>query len=370
MIVLYIGAFALVVSIYNSKSTIYDSNIRDFVLFFFVLLFAFIFGYRDFSSGVDTQSYVFAYENIQYFQPKWDYFFLLYMELLSNFEFSSRAFIMLTSAVSLTFLSLAINNFNKDVRYYNVLIFFLMISSLSVLDMLTNGLRQGLAVCISFYGISWFINKGRVSGILIVLCSALVHSSVFAILIIMVASANIGKIEKSTRIANCFVVSLFFISVVFNIDLSEQIFNFIASTSIGNSFIIFNRFMHYASYESGLFSHMNMLGKIAQLSPLFIPLLIHFVLGKKSNESFNYRVIYLIYCSVLIIYLMLLFQPASYRYTYLIAPILPILFVWNISLNDTVKVSKKSICIVTSFVAFIYALKYIWLDIIIDKFTY
>lgn len=280
-------------------------------------LFSIIYGSRDINSGTDTSRYYQLYNNImQESYSSTDLFFWAFtkaMRLLKSPEF----YIYTITLAQLILLFLA----GVRLKIRNLSLYILSyVSFLPGFDLMTNGLRQGLALSVVVFALSF--DHARVSRSMGIFFATQLHKSAWIFLpFLLLRKAK----EKYRKIVVALVVCLFVYSL-FGLDISN-IIRFLMDIGKANNLwgsVLLSKLYIYSTLSSGVLSgEMRML--FLGLSILLF-LFSYYFSNKKDDGS---EVWFLFGSTIQILFLIMNKSAYSYRFFYIAYP----LYIISISIS-------------------------------------
>jgi hypothetical protein len=199
---------------------------------FFIFIASFFVGNRELSVGTDTLNYVAAYEGASYsLNTKYELGFSYLLAFLNYFYFDYSFFLGFCFVFITLFVFFAFNRFNYSSNdnlffIYSLVFFVFLYSSDWFLTATINGLRQGMALALIYFGVSFLKTNNNKFFICLFILSTLFH--------------------KSSLLLLPFLIPIFFNSI----SLKNYTFIFIFF-SIGYIFSINELFVKYFSIFSG-----------------------------------------------------------------------------------------------------------------------
>lgn len=220
-----------------------DKKIQNrFILIVYSLFVVLVAGTRSLDTGVDTISYYRFYEVAQnsndnsmiisYFEPLFSAIGILSVRLGLHFV----GFNLLISALTMIFFSLAIDKTSD-----NVTMSIFLYTSFSLFQQMMNQVRQGLAMMIILYAVT-FLKEDKIRKFIFwVFIAGLIHTSCFIVLLLVF----IYKIEINARI-----IRIYAITGVFGMIFSRIIFSIIIRyTSYGH--LLTETWRDYSAFDKG-----------------------------------------------------------------------------------------------------------------------
>ena len=301
--------------------------IQIYFLIIFLISHFILIGFRDYSSGTDTITYLYSYDLLRHGVNFLDFeiFFTWLLELFVFLSLDGREFILAISFFYSLFLIFIYRRFSGST---GLVVVFGLVSGATFFDLETNGLRQGLAIFLAILGMLYF--RGLYV-ILILVAAGLFHYSTFIILAFYLFGEISFLREKLALQRISFFVLILLIAAVFGFNfIGLSSFSFLVSdVQILEKFITYTDSNSPASYESQSF-----FGRL----PFFFSctaVIFCFIWKSKSLTPDFFR-IYFIFLLSIIFYYFVASMGYSYRWTYfplIISPVLIGIFLEGLKSN-------------------------------------
>lgn len=277
-------------------------NFSLLISIFTVLFLTILFGLRDVQTGTDTITYLNWFKSLGSQYPTRDFepLFTIIGRSVYFFTENDSWFFSLISLMTLFFLSITYKNLSHIFAVPLGLV--MSVSFISGTDLITNGIRNGLALSIATYAAVKFLkNEKTIRFITIVILASLIHSSCF-IFLIFIATKYI-KAEKYVKIAFYFYLLVFILEAFKVFD-----FIFITISNLGIGSHIISRILAFKYQESDMFS-----GPVKYY--FFVITIIPYIL-----YAFRYNVdakLITMHYILLLPFAMIFSSPSSYRFSYI-----------------------------------------------------
>lgn len=278
----------------------------------FVLIFSCLFGFRTFDSGVDTQSYVDYFQSISRSETP-EFSFEIGFKFLTSvlsLLIEDYLYIYLVTLLQLLFLLIA----GLLLRVKNVsLLILLYVSFLPGFDMLTNGVRSGLALS---FGLCLFAFIARANhkfiNAVIGFAPSLLHASYLIVYILSLFSYGVNSLRK----INYILFFSIFISLSFVFIDDAFILEILAPFT--SDYGLISKLIRYALIEKEL---MSLSVKLYFLFlSISLSLLNFWLINKRSIKSDVSIKLYSISVLLFLSYSLLSFSEFSFRFMFLAYP--------------------------------------------------
>lgn len=311
----FTGISYFVVWLLVAFSITQKNKIFDFFASMFVYLFAFLFlGLRDQSSGSDTKNYIDYFltgVSFSQIEPAFD-LFTTFLRHLGNWEF----YIFFNVAIQLIFISLICKIL--DIKY-KAIVLLAYISFMPGFDMLTNGLRQGLASTVGM--LIWVLAfyKNYIPKIFIVFV-ALFHKSMLAYIPLYFISRISNEKILTKLILYCFSL---FVVILMVWHLADSVLNISEYTKYLSFGIVGASMTFGEKLNVYLTSEQNILSGIFKYYFLFLVILFqttYFIIHKKLiylNEYPSILKLALVFFYLSLTYAITWISPYSFRFMYI-----------------------------------------------------
>lgn len=362
----------MVVFVFSFSEKKHHPSVYKAINLFIFISFSCLFGLRDTNSGTDTAYYAYAFENFNSIDLYWEVGFSKLTELILFFTDSSRVYLFLLTVLSILPVVLGAQiAFPKSDLSLSVIVLVLIFSSFSTFDLLTNGLRQGLAIAICFLSLMIFIRGHTKLSITVMFIAVFFHTSIIIVCAVFLLAFSIRKLRLTKQLL---VVSVCLFSgvVLFGGSVSSSILYLVELTPQKDQFFMSRKIIggleHYSTLKIGSISSLNLLGLISTLAPLLLPIFIYNFLAKASDLRWD--TLFIVYCLLVIVSLLMADQAYSYRYIYLSALISPVLFVYSMYKNNGIPLNFRTKSAAIIIASFIYALLFVWSSKQADHYSF
>lgn len=306
----------------------------DIYIFIYICLISIFIGIRSDSVGADTRVYADYFSELYLNKP---FFYEPLFEILSRivkYICNDRFFYFFCLSFLFNFLwfkSLKVVNFYFNLRLKEYLVYFITLSLISswYITALTNGLRQGLALCLLYLAIFYLLfQKRKKVFIVLYLLSCLFHYSNFIYLPLFILFLFKRKWE----------IFFLLIALMYPLGINEKIVYFFSNVS---GLDVYSSIKNYISdEESKMWVGFQTDFYIYSMFWAIIPYIFNkLILGK--NPSLE--IIIKIYCMLLTIYFFYGFGAFSNRFAFVAWLFLPFLQYSLLCLiKETSSVSRQS----------------------------
>lgn len=345
-----------------------DEFVNNIVLLFISVFFIAVFGLRDIYSGSDTLTYanIFIFDNYAIYD--WELGFQFISQFIRMITDSADLYILILAFISVSFITLGCRLIDEknEFRYSPFLLIFIL-SSFTAFDLITNGLRQGVAISIAFYGVMLFTKKSIKLSIFYLGLSCFFHNSIALLLLTFFLSVVISrKVERVKFLPLIAIVILLFVWI-FNIDLFENVLYIISLLPNFEALNIYIKISNYSARTGGLFLDLNMNNQLLTITTQLFPLLFYMMFGTTNNKSLN--IVVVTYSIISILYSFLIFQSFSYRYLYLTAYLGSFIII-KIMSTEFRNYDRKLVIIISLCGILLYTSKIVWMSKNFSSFSY
>ncbi|MFQ1832920.1 EpsG family protein [Aeromonas veronii] len=168
-----------------------------------LLLCSFFIGFRSIDSGTDTKEYYYYFQYINDFPSRFEFGFEIITHIIKNFfDYQVYFFLICFLTLFLLVVSCHINNVNC------LLFLGVSLSFLPGLDLITNGIRNGLSISLGIFILSLSMYKSRriLIAVLLSPISAAIHISALVFTILLPMASFISNARFRVK-------SIYFISI-------------------------------------------------------------------------------------------------------------------------------------------------------------
>jgi hypothetical protein len=285
--------------------------------------FLFFYGGRDSNSGTDSQAYAFAYVSGDF--SRWEWGYALWLKFLRTISYDYRFYFFFETFIKLAVLSLAAFNVSRIVGYSMALVWLsLILYSFALFDLYTNGLRQGFAMTISVLALSLYFRGLNRSGLFIAVIAPFFHYVylIFTIIYIIFSFELIQS--RFSLLVSTIITSIILFFVIIGIDIYYLIYELVQFISINLG--IDEKILIYSTFSAGNFLELNAFGRFSVIFPIVLALTASFF-GLRLHGHKMFRFFVILALSFSSIYMLMAYQAYSYRYLYIVIPILPFIFI-------------------------------------------
>lgn len=185
-----------------------------------LLLFSFFIGFRSIDSGTDTREYHNYFQYINDFSGRFEFGFEIITHIIKSF-FDYQIYFFLICFLTLLFLVISchLNNVNS-------LIFLgVSLSFLPGLDLITNGIRNGLSISLAIFILSFSMYKGRRVTVAMLLSpiSATIHISALVVTIFLPIASFISNAKFRVKLIYFISIFLFLLFNFIGMDFIREI---------------------------------------------------------------------------------------------------------------------------------------------------
>ncbi len=282
---------------------IYELKYQPLISYFTlitILSLSIIFGYRTIDTGTDTSTYYSWYEFLG--SPnstrEFEWLFENIGYTFKTFDIDARFFLFSIAFISCLMLTKAYGKENKSLSGLALCATFSFIPGM---DLLINGVRNGLALAIASYAaIKFFQDYKKINFLILVGIATLIHSSA----IMFIVALCMPSLSRRFYLIPLYVfIVCFFMEIVGTFD---ALFRLLASAGIGGHYI--SRLLAFKYQESDMFSGiLKYYFFVISLIPAGL-----YLLNKKINTQ-----LLCFYYTISIPYSLIFSSPSSYRFSFL-----------------------------------------------------
>lgn len=303
-----------------------DSYIYLFNCIVIISIYSVIFGLRGVHTVGDSLNYMRLFsgiDSISSLEIGFKYFIEIFRNFTDNFVFFN--FFISSITISIVFYSYYVIFGKYSIYTMSSLIF--LFSLFSTFDLMSNTIRQGLAISIFSLGMVLVVEKENRVGYLFCLLSVFFHSSTIILLLIFI-SVKTFRLLYINKLFLLGIVSVFILLAFFKISFFSQIKEILPSSS--NEYISFliNKILSYGGRDNkyGSLFELNIIGFFVKVLPFYIPIVLYSILFKKYNYKSD--IYYYILCFSSLCYLVVSDFAYSFRFIYITQTLIPIVLIF------------------------------------------